>query len=356
MKKKNKLIIAFLLLFLICIIIALFLPKKEKSIETKEYVKIPNVVGEKSNIGKEILEKLGFRVSIKEIEDESQEDMIGKIYKQSKTGKSSKNAKVIIYVYVTSEEVKLPDVIGMKVEEAKDLLEKLGFNVSLKEKEDKDKEEGIVVEQECANQEKIVKGSTITLTYIKNKEQEEENKDNLELEDNKKEEIESTPSKNYEETQNNTSSTPSKPQEVTYTVTITGTNIHRKGYGPFQLKATVSPSLPQGKKIVWSSSNSNVARVSSTGVITPVANYGRATITAKIEGTNYSGSKNISVLGIKGDLDGNGAVNTSDAALIYDFMRYPNEVVKSLADVNGDGVINEQDANKIMNYYLTGQW
>ena len=37
-------------------------------------------------------------------------------------------------------------------------------------------------------------------------------------------------------------------------------------------------------------------------------------------------------------------------------MRYPNEVVKSLADVNGDGVINEQDANKIMNYYLTGQW
>ena len=61
----------------------------------------------------------------------------------------------------------------------------------------------------------------------------------------------------------------------------------------FQLIATVSPSNAQNKSITWSSSNSSVASVSSSGFVTAL-NDGIATITANIDGKKGECSVSVS--------------------------------------------------------------
>jgi 5-hydroxyisourate hydrolase-like protein (transthyretin family) len=56
-----------------------------------------------------------------------------------------------------------------------------------------------------------------------------------------------------------------------------------------QLIATVSPSNASNKNVIWSSSNTAIATVSSGGLVTAVA-QGSATITAKSEDGNYTAS------------------------------------------------------------------
>lgn len=385
MKKKEKRKITTktkiigIIIILLLIIVSVFLawkflsPKEEKK---EEYIKVPNLVGEESSTGQEVLEKLGFKVKIEETEDDSKEDMIGRIYKQSETGKVKKNTKIILSVYVSSEEVKMPDVVGMNKDEAKEILEKLGFNVVLEEKEDVEHENDIVISQKAANEDKIVRGSTIKLVYAKKTEEDSEEDKNQD-DSNKKDDTPSSSnnsntndketnsgSNNNGSNSNNNSSSGFNPDDAVdavpdpvYKVTISGQKTHRIGYGPYKLTASVSPSLPSGKKIIWQSSNTSVATVSSTGVITPRATYGRATITATIEGTQYSGKMSITVLGVKGDLDGDGIINANDAAIALDYLYYgSNAVVNSVGDVNGDGVITQTDVDMIERYYLTGKW
>ena len=373
--KKKKIIIITLVILLLATIIFLFLWKtpKENNDSKNSLVKVPDVVGEESSTGQEILEKLGFEVRIEETEDDSKEDMIGRIYKQSEKGKVKKKSKIILSVYVSSEEIKMPDVIGMNKEDAKDVLEKLGFNVTLEGKEDEEHTKDTVISQKAANEDKIVRGSTIKLIYATTKEEKEEDQDKKDDKNNSSNEEStqgtnknesSAPSNDNSSSNGNNNSSNFNPDDAVdavpdpkYTVTISGQNVHRKGYGPYKLTAKVSPALPADKKIIWSSSNTSVATVSSTGVITPRATYGKATITATVEGTGYSGRFNIKVLGIKGDLDGDGGVNSNDAAMVLDYIYYgSNAVINSVADVNGDGILTQADADKIMNYYLTGKW
>ena len=371
--KKKKIMVAIVLLLLVLAVAAiiLFFIKPGETKTTKEkakttYIKVPDVVGEESSTGQEILEKLGFKVHIKETEDDSKEDMIGKIYKQSAKGKVKKNTKITLSVYVSSEEIKMPNVIGMNKDEAKEILEKLGFNVTLEGKEDEGHPKDTVLSQKAANEDKIVRGSTIKLTYAKEKEEEEkedsDKKDETKKEENDSKTDSSSPSKN--ETPNK------KPSggidvggavdaipDTKYTITISGQKEHRKGYGPYRLTANVSPPLPAGKRIVWETSNTSVATVSQDGYITPHATYGTARITARVEGTGSSGYMNIRVLGIKGDITGDGRVNSDDSAELMDFIRYgSNSVVNSVGDVDGDGVLTQADSDKIMNYYLNGRW
>ena len=67
-------------------------------------------------------------------------------------------------------------------------------------------------------------------------------------------------------------------------VSVTGVTLHPKtlsltaGGATAQLQATVSPSDATNPAVIWSSSNTAVATVSSTGIVTPVA-PGTATIT-----------------------------------------------------------------------------
>lgn len=374
-KKKTIIIIALILISILAIGGVIILKPKEKTstpTESVKSIKVPDMIGEVSSVAQEVLEKLGLEVEIEETVDDSKKDKLGKVYKQNITGKITKKEKIILSVYVSSEEVKMPDVVGMKKDEAKDILEKLGFNVALEEKEGPDYENDIVLSQEAANKEKIVKGSTIKLVYgvKKEKEQEKEN----EKKDKNKQENHNKDNNNDKNTQTNNQSTsqestqkPSEtpkptpspkpsptPTETQYTVRVSGEDYYRVGYGSSRLNVSVSPSLPSNKRIIWSSSNPNVARVDSNGTVTPVATYGRSIITAKIEGTNFQGQYYVHVVGIKGDLDGNGMVNGTDAGVLYSYFGSNNRVIKSVGDVNNDGVINQTDVDKILSYYNSG--
>lgn len=75
---------------------------------------------------------------------------------------------------------------------------------------------------------------------------------------------------------------------VTVSVPVTGIKLNKssvtlKKGGTSQLTATVSPDNATNKKVTYSTSNSKVAKVSSSGVITAVGG-GTATITAKAGG------------------------------------------------------------------------
>ena len=62
-----------------------------------------------------------------------------------------------------------------------------------------------------------------------------------------------------------------------------------------KLTATITPSTVANKTLTWSSSNTSVAKVSSTGVVTPVG-IGTATITVKTtDGTNKSATCKVTV-------------------------------------------------------------
>ena len=63
-------------------------------------------------------------------------------------------------------------------------------------------------------------------------------------------------------------------------VGLNSTSITLKNIRNYKLTATVSPSNASNKTIIWTSSNSNVARVDANGNVTAV-NAGTATITAK---------------------------------------------------------------------------
>ena len=73
------------------------------------------------------------------------------------------------------------------------------------------------------------------------------------------------------------------------TMTFNGTSSTQK------LSATITPSTVANKTLSWSSSNTSVARVSSTGVVTPVG-IGTATITVKTtDGSNLSKTCKVTV-------------------------------------------------------------
>lgn len=97
---------------------------------------------------------------------------------------------------------------------------------------------------------------------------------------------------------------------------------------------------------------------------------GKSTINIKIKGlvsANYSmdelGDFNITktvVIGTgitKGDLDGNGVINSIDAALVLDLYN-TNKIASEdieVADMNNDGVVNSIDAAMILDTYNSGE-
>ena len=174
--KKNKKIIVIIILFILILLGCLWLLNSNK----QDKVYVPNVIGMTSSKAYDKLTKKELTVKIEETVDETKKEY-GKVYDQNIADKKvKKNTTIIIKVYVSKEEVKMPNVIGMDKEEAREILIKLGFNVSLKEEETKDYNDNIVFKQKASNPKKIVKGSTIILTYAKKIEDNEDEPEEME--------------------------------------------------------------------------------------------------------------------------------------------------------------------------------
>ncbi len=373
MKKKKLIIVGIIILLLLSLLIFISFNKSNKksskaevSEKTENVIKVPNMIDEEIGTAQEILEKLGLDVTVKE-KVSTDEANIGKVYKQSVVGPIKKKQTITLYSYVSDEDVKVPSVIGMNKDEAKDVLTKLGFSVALEEELSKEKEDNIVIKQEVNNNSKVVKGSLIKLVYAKKETEDEKetDKNNQTTSTTEKNNVANSDNINNNNNNNNSNSSsnnhtntggnnPSTSTSVTPKIRLTGGSDHyRKGY----VAACFSYSITNGtgkEKVVWKSSNNSVASVDSRGCISPNAVYGRASISVTIEGTNISDSTSIAVLGLKGDLDGDGMIDAVDAAIAMDYYGTRDEIILSVGDINKDGVINNYDSRAILNYFRNG--
>ncbi|WP_420076661.1 Stk1 family PASTA domain-containing Ser/Thr kinase [Streptomyces sp. JL3001] len=134
-------------------------------------VAVPNVVGETESSARELLNNVDLglgQVTKKECADQP----AGKICEQDPQApkKIKKGSTVNIVVSTGAPKVSVPDVEGLPYEKAKSDLEDKGFDVQQKT-EESDRNPGVVISQDPEGGTEQEKGSTITLTVAKEKEQ-----------------------------------------------------------------------------------------------------------------------------------------------------------------------------------------
>ncbi|MEU9658317.1 Stk1 family PASTA domain-containing Ser/Thr kinase [Streptomyces chartreusis] len=134
-------------------------------------VAVPNVVGETESSARDLLSNVDLKigkVTPQECEDQSK----GKICSQTPGSKTKvdKNTSVDIVVSTGAPKVTVPDMEGLPYEKAKSELEDKGFDVQQKT-EESDRNPGVVISQDPESGTELEKGSTITLTVAKEKEQ-----------------------------------------------------------------------------------------------------------------------------------------------------------------------------------------
>ena len=122
------------------------------------------------------------------------------------------------------------------------------------------------------------------------------------------------------------------------------------------LVAVVKPADATNKNVTWSSSNTDVATVDATGVVTAVAE-GEAKITVTTEDGNKSATCTVTVTEapafVKGDANGDGEVDFADAIVV---LRHDAGLATITgdnliaADANGDEEVDFADAILILRY------
>lgn len=137
------------------------------------------------------------------------------------------------------------------------------------------------------------------------------------------------------------------------------------GGAPAMLSAGVTPGSASHRTVAWRSDNTAVARVDDDGMVTP-GEPGRAVITATTVEGGFSAACavevrpaaalfNAAVSDLYGDLDGDGTVNVTDAAIILRHVtgQAPLEPAQlQLADVNSDGRVDVADAVVVLRYVV----
>lgn len=115
-----------------------------------------------------------------------------------------------------------------------------------------------------------------------------------------------------------------------------------------QLSATVAPANATDTRIVWSSTNENVAKVSEEGVVSAIA-PGNAVIKATSQdGSQVEGTCQVKVLPVlKGDSNDDDEVNIVDVVntINYILNKVTGKFSLEAADVNGDGSISVSDVS-----------
>lgn len=360
-KKKKIMIISatlIILLFSLALIINYFRPKEK-------YVQVSDYVGLTSEKAIKKLEKLNLEEKLiyKEIDDEKN---YGKVIKQDiKNKKVKENSTIKLTIGVSKEKVEVPDLTNLTLEEATKKLKKLNLKISYEEIENDNIEKGKIISQMTTAKTKVNKGSTIEVLVSKGKKENTEEKEEQKQEDKKDTTKENEQKQENKSDQNNTSnnnqpsvdnSEKNEPPVINQTIKVSGRE-HFKPGRTAKLTATISPSNPEGRGIVWSSSNPSVATVDQNGNVRAVANYGNCIITATISGTNISGSHSIRVLSVQGDVTGDGRVNSLDAAVIQDYIgRSVTEDFLAVGDIDKDGRITKNDSDMILSYYNSGRW
>ena len=147
------------------------------------------------------------------------------------------------------------------------------------------------------------------------------------------------------------------PEQVTATgISVSQSSAQLTVGETLQLTATVAPSNATNKTVTWRSSNTTVATVSGTGLVTAVS-AGTATITATTtDGTNLSATCQLTVKAprIYGDINDDGVVDIADVNILINLMLGKEDPRASLetADLTGDGTVDIADVNAAINAML----
>jgi serine/threonine-protein kinase len=126
-------------------------------------VAVPNVIDKQVEEARAILEAEGFKVETTFERNEDKPENV--VFSQDPAAgiKKDKGSTVTLKASEGAEQVKVPDVTGSQLEEARRLLESEGFVVEVEESSDEEADPGEVVDQDPAGGEDAPKGSTIRI-------------------------------------------------------------------------------------------------------------------------------------------------------------------------------------------------
>lgn len=129
-----------------------------------EKIDVPDVVGETSEVAQKTIEDAGFKVQINNVYDDSKEP--GTVVDQNPKGgsKAAKGSKVTLDVSQGTEEVDVPDLKNMTLEEARRAIAQADLVSGETTKEySEDVEEGKVIRQDPPARSRAPKGSKVNL-------------------------------------------------------------------------------------------------------------------------------------------------------------------------------------------------
>lgn len=135
-------------------------------------VTMPNVVGAVAADATVQLEELGLDVAQNtQVTDDA--NLVGKVISQDPPPDTpvDEGAQVTLTVGAEPEKVDMPNVVGRNVDQAVELLEALGLNAKIERKTDREVPEDEVISQNPAPQNKVNKGSEVSLVVSAGKAQ-----------------------------------------------------------------------------------------------------------------------------------------------------------------------------------------
>ena len=132
-------------------------------------VAVPDVVGKKMSLAKEILETAHLRVNVAEVYDNKVP--AGEVVSQSPEAKSKvkENRVVTINVSRGGQEMSMPDLKGLSKYAAEDKLSKMGLRIGAIYEKESESDKGTVLGQNPAVGVKIEQGKSVELTISKGK-------------------------------------------------------------------------------------------------------------------------------------------------------------------------------------------
>ncbi|HET9443334.1 MAG TPA: Stk1 family PASTA domain-containing Ser/Thr kinase [Acidimicrobiales bacterium] len=139
--------------------------------EAPERVEMPFVVGQTADQARQALEDIGLEVQEDTVATDQQEP--GKVFEQDPPAgnRVDAGAAVTIRVAAEPEKVKVPDLVGKNVDDARDLAEALGLNLQVTEKNDPSVGKDDVISQSPDPETEIAKGSNVDVVVSAGKSQ-----------------------------------------------------------------------------------------------------------------------------------------------------------------------------------------
>ena len=129
-----------------------------------ERLAVPDVTGKSEDDARTALERAGFAVAVEQHEDDEEDP--GTVLSQNPAaGRAARGSTVTITIATEPKQIALPDIVGRSQNNATKTLSGRGFEVAVEEVGvDAPGEDGLVQEQSPAGDEKVERGSTVTIT------------------------------------------------------------------------------------------------------------------------------------------------------------------------------------------------